>query len=646
MALGSKRFLTVEWDRKDLRMAMVRPKGDRVELLKAVSVPLPSDLALDNAEMIGAFIREAMRQSGISARHAVMAVPRDLVPVLTLTLPPTPANDLPALIQFQVVKELPFSADQATIDFAIAAGHDPKSQCVALVGAVRNDDLAFYKQVAQEAGLTLERIGLRPYANFRAVMDSDPELNGRTVLAIDVGPVHTEINVITGGSLVFSRAALLPLPNLDLPPTDKALDSRIASMPVLEAEQDEVSRETVGKLMVEIIRTYESFRANSPSINIDQIVVCGATGLEPELSQSLAARFAARAKLFMPDRPLDLSQQRAKELRGFSATLGLAIGHGRPAIESFDFLKPKKTVSKRARQLRKAPAAIMAAVLVLGVGFYFYVNKVRPEQSAMDRALQKLQKRQMIKKPYEEFGKESESLEAWKKSEQRWPEVLVAITEAFPPEEQACADRVEFSVHSVGRLASRESRLSMTMRVAESGVVNLLSEKLRELGFTKVDPRAETPRGVRGSESSNYRFDTKLVATLPSPSERKWQVPLADQPDAADSEDNAVAPASTDANATAMPNDAGVGAVVPAGQTAQGAPNQAGKPVTPAHQAAAATSSPPDAPPKQSPPNGAPPANAGNSRSNPRGVVSPVAPKTRLGARPAPRTGAQPKGGA
>ncbi len=536
-------------------MAMVRPRADRVELLKAVSVPFPPDLAMDNAEMVGAFIREAMRQSGLGAKHAVMAVPRDQVFVNTLTLPPTPADDLPALIQFQVVKELPFSAEQATIDFAIAAGHDPKSPSVALVAAARDDVVAFYKQVAQEAGLTLERIGLRPYANFRAVLASMPELSARTVLMVEAGPVHTEISVIQGGSLVFSRAALLPLPGLDRPEGESVLDSRIASMPVIDAEQDEISREAVGKLMVEIIRTFEGYRATSSHTNIDQIMVCGSTGLEPELSQSLAARFAARAQLFMPDRPLDLSQQRAKELRGFSAALGLAIGHGGPPLESFNFLAPKKPISKRTRQLRKAPAAVMAAVLLIGAGVVFYQQKVTPELAKTEEVRKLLENKQKIDKPYKEFIAEAEMLESWKKSEQRWPELLVALTEVFPPEEKACVDRIDLTMRGGGRSAARTSWLSMKLRVAESGEINRLSELLRQLGFVDTSPESEAPRTQR--TDSIYRFDTGLKAEIPSRPERLWEVEAPEADPDAEPATGAPEPAAVSAASKASPEREG-----------------------------------------------------------------------------------------
>jgi len=143
MGFGKKKILAVDWDKNDLRMALVRAQGEGAELLKAVSVPIPPELSQDDAETFGAFLREAMRQSRISAKSTIMSVPRDQVVLNALHLPPTPDEELAALVQFQIVKELPFSAEQATIDFAVSSERDPASSCTALVAAIRNDDLTF-----------------------------------------------------------------------------------------------------------------------------------------------------------------------------------------------------------------------------------------------------------------------------------------------------------------------------------------------------------------------------------------------------------------------------------------------------------------------------------------------------------------------
>ncbi|MBX3394179.1 MAG: pilus assembly protein PilM [Phycisphaerae bacterium] len=532
MALTGKKLLAVDWDARDLRMAMVRVRGDRLDLVKAVSVPIPPDLAVDNAELLGAFIREAMKQSGLSAKHALMSIPRNQVVLNRLDLPPMPADDLPASIQFQIVKELPFAAEQATIDFAFALGHDPKQACQPLVAAIRNEDLEFYQRVAREAGLTIERLGLRPFANLRAVMGGLPELAAHSVLVVDVGPTHTEIDVIDRGTLAFCRAAQLTLPRIDAVGADRVKDSRITALPLLDAEQDELTTEAVGKLLVDVIRSYEAHRATAPHTSVDQIVVCGSTGLEAELAQSLAARFAAKAQLFSPDRLLDLSPQRAKELRGFSSVIGMAVSEDRPALEAFDFLRPKKPVSKRTKRLKKAPVAIGAAILVIGAGIWAHIRFVLPARASAESVRRSVERKQSIEKPYLEFIAQANALQEWKASEQYWPDVVAELSRVFPSDQLACVDRLDLDMRSAGRTGGRIAKLAMKLRVAESGTVNAISESLRSLGFKSVEPGSETPRGLKDL-SEIYRFDTSVRAELPPREPRNWDDVDTDDADAA-----------------------------------------------------------------------------------------------------------------
>lgn len=537
MAFGGKKLLTVDWDTQDLRMALVQPRGSGIELLKAVSVPVPKDVATDTPERFGAFLREAIRQSRISNKQAVFCVPREQVVLNTINLPPSPADDLPAIVLNQIARELPFSSDQAVIDFALATDHDPKEPATALVAAVRIDDIEFYRKVASEAGLTLARIGLRPYANRLAVMSSVSEAADQTVLVVESGPHHTEINVLRDGALVFSRSAMATMPVLRDERTDHN-DSRITTPGVLDARESEHTREAISRLMVEIIRSFEAYRATDASASVDHIVVCGATGLEAELAQSLAARFAARAELFAPDRALDLSQNRAKELRGFSAVLGLAMGHGRDPLVSFDFLAPKKPVSRRAVRMRKVPRVALTATFLIAATIAAYVKFVHEPVAAADTMRLEVVKLQPDKERITDFRDDLLApVNDWYEAEQYWPEILATLTREFPPSNVAQVTRISFDTIQRGKRNNKKyvAVMDMKLRTAELGVVNDITTKLRKLGFKNVIAGSESP--IRGRSTSVYGFETSIKAEIPPRKPGEANEPAAT--DDADAEDDA-----------------------------------------------------------------------------------------------------------
>ncbi len=515
MAIGlrNKKLLAIDWDKKSLRMAVVRGRGDGIELLKAVSVPVPAEVVLDDAESFGSFLREAMKQSRIGAKQAVMSIPREQVVLNTLNLPPTPLDEMAALVQFQIVKELPFSADQATIDFALAPGHDPKTPCAALVAAIRDEELAFYRKVAHEAGLSIARIGLRPHANLRAVAACMPELADQSVLVVEVGPMLTEIDVVRSGALVFSRAASVPLPDLNIRDPERIQDSRIAMASIPSVEPDEASREAVNSLMVDVIRSFEAYRATDPDVRVDQVVVCGATGLESQLADSLAARFAARAQLFSPDRTLELSPQRGKELRGFSAALGLAMVQGADPNETVDFLNPKKPVSKRSLRMKKAPAAVLAAAFVIAAYFtydYRFIQPLEAEVKGLSAKVSALKKRE---KPLETFKGQVEAVEDWKDSDQHWPLYLVKLTELLPGEREVYLTDLDFRTQTKRKSNKRLHDMTIKFRESRFGRVHSVTEKLRKTGFDPVNLISETD--APGPPDRLYKADARVDAVIP-----------------------------------------------------------------------------------------------------------------------------------
>lgn len=515
MGLKSGKLLAIDWDRKELRLVLVRRHGAEAELQKAVSVPLPAEVGLDDAEALGAMLREAMRQSKIGVKHALLAIPREQVVLNTLNLPPTPPEEMPALVQFQIVKELPFSADQATIDFVVCGEHDPKAPCTVLVAAVRHDDLEFYRRVAREAGLTIERIGLRPHANLLAVLGSQSDVADKSLLMVEVGPHLTEINIVRSGGLTFSRAASVPLPDFGAARGGAVQDSRISTIPIQDIEPDDASRDAVSRLMVDVIRSFEAYRATEPAAQIDEIVVCGGTGVEAELAEALAARFAVQARLYLPDRALQLTPQRAKELRGFSVALGLAMGHGSPALRTFDFLHPKKVVSKRTLRLKKAPAAVLAAVLMIGSAVLAHGKWVVPQLDAVKALQAEVQNVEKREKPIRAFIKKVRAVEGWERSEQVWPEVLAVLTKVFPPETEACVTRFDGDTRSQRKGNVRVSTVSLKLRTAKMGGINHVTESLRSLGWEDVKPGPDSPIGLSSTRAAIYRRETSVKARLP-----------------------------------------------------------------------------------------------------------------------------------
>ncbi|MCK6455337.1 MAG: pilus assembly protein PilM [Phycisphaerae bacterium] len=522
--------MAIDWDAQSLRVLHFRARNGRVEILKALSIPLPAGLRLDDAESLGAFLRQALAQAGIRDRRAVIDIPRDQVVLNTLTVPPSTLDELPALVHFQVVKELPFAADQATLDFAVRGEFDAKSPCDVLVAAVRNEVLASYQRVATEAGLKLERIGLRPHANLVAFTSGSSIAKAARILAVDIGPQLTEINVICDGGLVFSRAATVRLPFGGVDDAGgETLDSRVQVHPgrALEAN-DEQSREAVAAVVVEVLRSIEAYRATEPSAGLERIIVAGATGIEDAVAEALHARFNVHAELYNPANALDVTPQRARVLRGFSAAIGLALGLGAVGPNQFNFLSPKKAVTRSAKQLRKAPAAVLVgavAILAILVARRYALEpkleRIRSLQGAIAQLEKELKGHRQGKRQIDgvrALEDRVKSIQKWLDEEQVWPAHLAALTRAFPSDKDAYATRVLFT--------DQPPRIDIDLRTRRAQVSAGIVQRLGSLGIEAIVGKSTTSPGKDDfSFTDNIGVGLTRVAPTTAPSQPKTRGP-------------------------------------------------------------------------------------------------------------------------
>jgi type IV pilus assembly protein PilM len=504
--LAAKRRLAIDWDAQSLRVVQFRPQGASIEVIKAVSVPIPPQVRLEDPESLGAFLREVLGQARIHDRRALLDIPRDQVVLNTLTLPPTPLDDLPALVYFQAVKELPFAAEQATLDFVVQGMFDPKSPSRVLVAAVRSDALTFYRRLAREAGLRLERIGLRPHANmvaFTAGLGAKPP---ERLLGVDVGPVLTEINIIRDGGLVFSRAATVRLfdvegdTDAEDEPSASVTDSRlmIAASPQADAEEP-TTREAVNAVLVEVIRSIEAYRATDPSARITQAIVAGSTGIEAALAEGLQRRLNTSVELYDPGRALDLTPPRAKELRGFSAALGLAMGHEATGPSHFNFLQPKRAVTRQARRLRRLPATVGVALVLITAVVAIRWNVLRPKHqridalrtavAALSRDVQGFSKtRNQHTSGVRDLRERIEAVDQWMSGEGHWLLELWSLVKAFPLDKEAYATKLVF--------VDQPPSVDMDLRTKHTGVITVLMDRLREAGFEATGGKSAESAGA------------------------------------------------------------------------------------------------------------------------------------------------------
>ena len=396
---------------------------------------------------MGRHLRRTLDQEGIATRHAIVDVPRDQAILKTLTLPVGQPDELPGIVEIQIAKELPFPASQAIIEFAVTTVAEEQVTGDVLVAAIRRELLEDYEATFAEAGLKLDRVGLRPHANKVAVCELLRHAIPDGVLFIDVRPTFMEIDVLKNSALSFSRSASVTIP-------EGLGDAGVVSITAgtapgaesAEADTDQAGTDlgsVVRSLMLEVTRSIEAYRQGDPGATIDHVVIGGDVGVEEALADAIGKRWNLTTEFYNPARTFGWEPDEGAGAAGFSAALGLVLGYAADGAEHFDFLHPKKTVSVTQQRLKKAP--LVAAVVALflgagGVGLAEYSRSDRQELAKLEKRIGALKRNRVDNKRFLELV---QVINEFDSGQHVWIDVLRDVMSVLPSNEEFVLTRVE-----------------------------------------------------------------------------------------------------------------------------------------------------------------------------------------------------------
>lgn len=481
----ARKIVALDWDARTLRVvhAFVGKRGIKID--RILSAAIPPDVDLANPQLLGRHIRRVLDQEQIGTRRAVVDIPRDQAILKTLTLPTLAPEELPGMVAIQIVKELPFAAGEAVIDFTVGGATTGATSDV-LVAAVRREVVQQYAETFDVAGLTLDRIGLRPYANTMAVRELLKHAMPERVLFIDVRPTLTEIDVLRNGALVFSRAASVVIPkdwkaDTGGPRLSLVREAQVEPSPAEDAAPGEAFRAKEGDgviqaLLVEVTRSIEAYRVNDPGAAVDHVVIAGDLGVEETLAEAIHKRLGIHTELYNPAVSFEWEPDEGAAASAFSSTLGLVFGQAAAGILHFDFLHPKKQVSAAKERLRKAPIAAAVALLFLtagGVGFAQYTRPQRTELARIEKQIAELESQRPDSRKFMEL---MDRIRTYDADQHVWIDVLHDVIAAIPTTEQLVITQIDLNQED-GRLTLKTKAKS---RDTATIAVNRLADFRRE----------------------------------------------------------------------------------------------------------------------------------------------------------------------
>ncbi len=445
-----KRIVSVDWDTRSLRVVHASLGKRGVKIDRLLSVAIPGNVDPDNPEQLGLHIRRTLDQEGITTKNAIVDIPRDQAILKTLNLPTTQPDELPGMVEIQIAKELPFPVTDAVIDFAVAPTAEEAVTGDVLVAAIRREQLEQYEAIFTTAGLKLDRVGLRPYANKVAVCQLLKHAVPERVLFIDVRPTFMEIDVLRNAALSFSRSASVTIPkglgesmvlSISRPDQPERADQEGAG-----ADDTPVSSgldRVVHSLMLEVTRSIEAYRADDHGAMIDHVVIGGDVGVEEALAEVIQKRLKITTEMYNPGSTFGWEPDEGARACAFAASLGLLLGYADDGILHIDFLQPKRTVSAAKQRMKAAP--IVAAVVVLfsaagAVGFAGYTRSDRQSLARLEQNIGDLQKKRGENKKFLDVVDQIGDFDA---KQHVWVDLLYDVFSLLPSNQEMLVNHVQ-----------------------------------------------------------------------------------------------------------------------------------------------------------------------------------------------------------
>lgn len=482
------RILAIDWDHQQLHVVLATAKHTTVTVHRAAVsnedlIPNPA-----TAEALGQRLGEVLKSEGIAPAPVVVSVGRDRVILKEILYPPVPATEEPAVVRFQVLKELTHAPEEVVVDYFPTGDSGPKGERRALVLILRKELLQSYEVLCKAAGLKLLGVAPRSFgtaaclARFLAAPPAgvSADLASAPVAVLTLAQNWGEFCVVRNGTLLFARAMAAP------------------------------SATTENALLGEIRRNLAVYAGQSPNAGVRALFVAdsGAHTSLRELLQNTLAIPVHQLDPFMgshePAAPVDR--------RGaFAGPLGLLASIASQKVLPINFAKPKEPVPERdPNKYRIAVAAAVAGILLLGGAVAGYLQVAALDSDLQALYVAKAQVDATIAVAKEDSAR-IKAIGDWVTNDICWLDELYDLTERFPD-----SNGIRLTQMS-GNLMTRSAKSKYVGRMELKGIttteyqlVDSLVAHLVEDSHFRVEPKVLSRNA--GVDRLRYaqQFSTKM----------------------------------------------------------------------------------------------------------------------------------------
>jgi len=324
-----------------LKVVQLAKSGKEYRLLSFGSGPstrksLASEADADLTALAEA-VKKLHREAKISTKNVTAALPQDQVFTRTVNLPPLSDDELRSAIKWEAEQYVPIPLEEANVAHQIVGrikvDNREKIQVLIVAAPTRLIDKTL--KILKSAGLNTVGLETEIIAMARSLVPP----KGESAILVDLGAKATDMAVVEGGLVVFSRS---------ISTAGEALTRAIATSLGLDPTQAEAYkkaygadprklegkvREAIGPILdvvvKEIEKTAEYYRSETKRI-VKRIILSGGTAGLPEVVSLMASKLSLEIQVGDPFDQVKIDESLKKQLSQtqaplFAAAVGLAM---------------------------------------------------------------------------------------------------------------------------------------------------------------------------------------------------------------------------------------------------------------------------------------------------------------------------------
>jgi Tfp pilus assembly PilM family ATPase/Tfp pilus assembly protein PilN len=425
------KWLALEWDAREARVAVARTRGAELVLEQAFAVELaPRDTTGATAGQavldsnLGPRLATALASHQVGRAETLIAVGRANIELRQLSLPPAPVEELPEMVRFQALRQFTTINEQWILDFVVVDVGTSET-CEVLTAAISPEMVSQIRSTCEAADLTAKRLVLRPFAAASLMRRKRPLDEDACVLMVDLLADEADLTITLKNQVILTRTVRLAAGG------DAAAQSRT--------------------LLGEVRRTVAAGRNQLRGRRIERVVLCGSGNEQALLKEAIETELSYPVETFDPFDGIRLSGslQAAHPTNPgrFAPLIGMLLDEAAGAQHAIDFLHPRRKPERPNRFRRFGLLAGLAATVMLAVTFLVWnelaqldteIEEVSAELKALDEPVKRARVRMADVARIEEFVQ----------GDYGWLDELQRLSQQLPPADNVVLTQILFSVRS------------------------------------------------------------------------------------------------------------------------------------------------------------------------------------------------------